>query len=209
MRSSRDHEARWSQVLALTLRTPGRLVQSSPVLENEPAGEAPCGFDMQPLAALPERACQMREMAGDLFFADSDACRKFTSRERPLSEHPPEFRPYRHVPLGQLRGGWLFRQWAHLRSKAYRPARAAASSARAGAVFACRIASAWSGFPLAPSWLARASPTSFRASSRSARASGGSFPRSAFLISSSARWIWRGQLLGSAGRPPPVARTGK
>src|SRR3989337_1506489 len=73
--------------------------------DTEPAGEAPRGFDMQPLAALPERACQMREMAGDLFFADSDACRKFTSRERPLSEHPPEFRPYRHVPLGKLLWG--------------------------------------------------------------------------------------------------------
>lgn len=97
---------------------------------------------MQPLAALPERACQMREMAGDLFFADSDACRKFTSSERPLSEYLPEFRPYRCVPLGQLRGGRFFRQWAHLQSKAYCPARAAASSASAWAVFAFRIASA-------------------------------------------------------------------
>ncbi len=84
----------------------------------------------------------MREMAGDLFFADSDACRKFTGRERPFPEYPPESGPYRHVPLGQLQGGWFFRQWAHLRSKAYCPASAAASSARDWAVFALRIASA-------------------------------------------------------------------
>ena len=58
----------------------------------------------------------MLEVAGDFFLADPDTGREFTSRERALSEHLPERRPYRLVSLDELVWAWPFRQWVHLRS---------------------------------------------------------------------------------------------
>ncbi|MEC4669237.1 MAG: hypothetical protein VST65_06850 [Nitrospirota bacterium] len=97
--SCEDGEARWVQALTLARRTLGRLAQSSALLEDEFAGEALRRFDTQALAALPERARYVLEVAGDLFLADPDTRREFTSCERPLPEYLPERRPHRCVSL--------------------------------------------------------------------------------------------------------------
>jgi hypothetical protein len=72
------------------------------LLEDEFTGEALRRFDTQALAAMPERARYVLEVAGDVFLADPDTHREFTSRERALPEHLPERRPYRCVSLGEL-----------------------------------------------------------------------------------------------------------
>src|SRR5207302_1505538 len=61
------------------------------------------------------------------------------------------------------------------------------------------MASSWSFFDLAFSWCARASPTSLRASSRSAADSGVVLPRSALAISSSACLMTTGHMYARAG----------
>ncbi len=108
--SCEDHEARWGQALTPARRALGRLAQSRALLEDEFTGKALCRFDTQALAAVPERARQVLEVAEDFFLADPDTRRKFTSRERPLPEDLPERRPHRCVSLGELVSAWPFRQ---------------------------------------------------------------------------------------------------
>jgi hypothetical protein len=98
--SGEDDEARWVHALSPAHRTLGWLAQSSALLEDEPTGEALRRFDTQALAALPERARYVLEVAGDFFLADPDTRREFTSRERSLPEYLPECRPHRLVSLG-------------------------------------------------------------------------------------------------------------
>lgn len=111
-----DDEARWVHALTPAHRTLGWLAQSRALLEDEPTGEALRRLDTQALAAMPERARYVLEVAEDFFFADPDTRREVTSRERALFEYLPERRPYRCVSLGQLVSAWLFRQWVHLGS---------------------------------------------------------------------------------------------
>lgn len=97
--SCEDDEARWVQSLTPARRTLGRLGQSRAFFEDEFTGEALRRFDTQALAAMPERARQVLEVAGDFFLADPDTRREFTSRERALPEDLPERRPYRCMSL--------------------------------------------------------------------------------------------------------------
>ena len=114
--SGEDDKARWVQALTPARRTLGRLGQSCALLEDELTGEALRRFDPQALAALPERARYVLEVAGDFFLADPDTGREFTSRERALPEYLPERRPDRFVSLDDLVWAWPFRQRVHLRS---------------------------------------------------------------------------------------------
>jgi len=98
--SGEDDEARWVQALTPAHRTLGRLGQARALLEDEFTGEALRRFDPQALAAMPERARDVLEVAGDFFLADPDTGREFPSRERTLPEYLPERRPYRCVSLG-------------------------------------------------------------------------------------------------------------
>ena len=98
--SCEDDKARWVQALTPARRTLGRLAQSSALLEDESTGEALGRFDTQALAAMPERARYVLEVARDFFLADPDTRREFTSRERALPEYLPECRPHRCVSLG-------------------------------------------------------------------------------------------------------------
>ena len=115
--SCEDHEAGGVQALTPAHWTLGRLAQSRALFEDEFAGQALRRFDTQALAAVPERARQVLEVARDVFLADSHTRRDLTSRERPLPEDLPQRRPDRFVSLGELVSAWPFRQWVHLSSK--------------------------------------------------------------------------------------------
>ncbi len=114
--SGEDDKARWVHALTPAHRTLGGLAQSSALLEDEFAGEALGRFDTQALVAVPERARYVLEVAENVFFADPDTRREFTSRERAFPEDLPERRPHCFVSLGELVRAWPFRHWVHLRS---------------------------------------------------------------------------------------------